>query len=185
MSFIEDHKCSKIGSSSHHTPVLKPHLLSADSWCSNQGTCTESVAKESIAVEGRGETWGWGGVGFLEIPCNWAELGCGSSLGSIRAQEGSWFLFHSFQGQCLPKDSQSSGQFKVDKQDHGYWDPWWRPQRKRTPKLESGLNNKVLLYNTRNYIQYPMIVEKILKMMYIYIYKTESLCHTAEINAAL
>ena len=163
MSFVEDHKCSKIDSSSHHTPELKPRHLSAGNWCSNQGTCTKSVANESIAVEGKGETW-WGG-GVLEIPCNWAELGRGSSLGSVKAQEGSWFLFHSFQGQCLPKDSQSSGQFKVDKQDHGYRDPWWRPQRKRTPKLESGLNNKVLLYNTRNYIQYSMIVAKILKMM--------------------
>ena len=52
------------------------------------------------------------------------------------------------------------------------------------------INNKVLLYSTENYIQYPMInnngKEYSLKRMCIYIYIciciTESLCFTAEIN---
>ena len=46
------------------------------------------------------------------------------------------------------------------------------------------INSKVLLYSTRNYIQYPVInhngKEYILKRIHICI--TESLCCTAEIN---
>ena len=53
------------------------------------------------------------------------------------------------------------------------------------------INNKVLLYSTGNYIQYPVINHKgkgyekecIYKNVYIRI--TESLCCTAEINATL
>ena len=48
-------------------------------------------------------------------------------------------------------------------------------------------NNKVLLYSTGNYIQYPMInhngKENFKKNVYICI--TESLCCTAEINTTL
>ena len=58
------------------------------------------------------------------------------------------------------------------------------------------INNKVLLYSTENYIQYPMINHSgkrtFLKectymyvCMYIYIYKTESLYYIAVINTAL
>ena len=52
------------------------------------------------------------------------------------------------------------------------------------------INNKVLLYSTENYIQYPMInhngKEYFKKQcVYIYIYKTESLCCTAIINTTL
>ena len=45
------------------------------------------------------------------------------------------------------------------------------------------INNKVLLYSTGNYIQYPEINhnEKEYKKN-VYICITESLCHTAEIN---
>ena len=48
------------------------------------------------------------------------------------------------------------------------------------------INNKVLLYSTENYIQYPMIShngKEFLKNIYICI--TESLCCTAVINKAL
>ena len=49
------------------------------------------------------------------------------------------------------------------------------------------INNKVLLYSTGNYIQYPMInhngKEYFKKNVYICI--TESLCCTAEINTTL
>ena len=49
------------------------------------------------------------------------------------------------------------------------------------------INNKVLLYSTENYIQYPMINhngrEYFKKNVYICI--TESLCCTAEINTTL
>ena len=51
------------------------------------------------------------------------------------------------------------------------------------------INNKVLLYSTGNYIQYPVInhngrenEKNIYIYIYIYIYMTESLCYTAEIN---
>ena len=56
------------------------------------------------------------------------------------------------------------------------------------------INNKVLLYSTENYIQYSMIKHNgkedikrmcIKKNIYIYVYITESLCCTAEINAKL
>ena len=55
------------------------------------------------------------------------------------------------------------------------------------------INNKVLLYSTGNYIQYPIInhngkeYEKayICMCMYVYIYITESLCYIAEINTIL
>ena len=51
------------------------------------------------------------------------------------------------------------------------------------------INNKVLLYSTENYIQYPMINHNgkeyvcmcVCIYIYIYIYITESLCCTAEI----
>ena len=45
-------------------------------------------------------------------------------------------------------------------------------------------NNKVLLYSTGNYIQYPVIKHngKEYKKEYIYICITESLCYTAEIK---
>ena len=51
------------------------------------------------------------------------------------------------------------------------------------------INNKVLLYSTGNYIQYPVInhngkeYEK--EYIYIYMYVAESLCCTAEINTTL
>ena len=53
------------------------------------------------------------------------------------------------------------------------------------------INNKVLLYSTGNYIQYPVInhngKEYKNECMYIYIYTyiTESLGYTAEINTTL
>lgn len=51
------------------------------------------------------------------------------------------------------------------------------------------INNKVLLYGTESYLQYPMIncngKELILICIYIYVYITESLCHTAEIDTTL
>ena len=49
------------------------------------------------------------------------------------------------------------------------------------------INNKVLLYSTGNYIQYPGINhnEKEYKKQCIYIYITESLCSRAEINTRL
>ena len=57
------------------------------------------------------------------------------------------------------------------------------------------INNKVLLYSTEKYIQYPMInhngkeYKKECIYIYIYIYMyiciTESLCCTAEINTTL
>ena len=49
------------------------------------------------------------------------------------------------------------------------------------------INNQALLYSTTNYIQYPMRNhngKRIFKKT-IYAYITESLCCTAEINAAL
>ena len=48
-------------------------------------------------------------------------------------------------------------------------------------------NNKVLLYNTENYIQYPMINHngKIYFKKRIYVCITELLCCTAEINTIL
>ena len=48
------------------------------------------------------------------------------------------------------------------------------------------INNKVLLYSTGNYIQYPVINnngKEYKKNVYMYI--TESLCCTAEINTTL
>ena len=47
------------------------------------------------------------------------------------------------------------------------------------------INNKVLLYSTGNYIQYPVINHNGKEYIYIYIYITESLCCTAEINTTL
>ena len=49
------------------------------------------------------------------------------------------------------------------------------------------INNKVLLYSTGNYIQYPVINHngKDYEKEYIYICITESLCCTAEINTTL
>ena len=49
------------------------------------------------------------------------------------------------------------------------------------------INNKVLLYSTGNYIQYPVINHngKEYEKEYIYICITESLCYTAEINTTL
>ena len=49
------------------------------------------------------------------------------------------------------------------------------------------INNKVLLYSTVNYMQYPVINHdgKEYICTYIYIYITESLCCTAEINTTL
>ena len=46
------------------------------------------------------------------------------------------------------------------------------------------MNNKVLLYTTRNYIQCPMINHngKEYEKACLYICITESLCYTAEIN---
>ena len=46
--------------------------------------------------------------------------------------------------------------------------------------------NKVLLYSTENYIQYPMAnhMEKNIKKN-VYICMTGSLCYTAEINTTL
>ena len=47
------------------------------------------------------------------------------------------------------------------------------------------INNKILLYSTENYIQHPMINhngKEYLKKEYIYIYITDLLCCTAEIN---
>jgi len=48
------------------------------------------------------------------------------------------------------------------------------------------INNKVLLYSTRNYSQYPVInySGKHVKKN-VYIHTTESLCCTAEINTTL
>ena len=49
------------------------------------------------------------------------------------------------------------------------------------------INNKVLLYSTENYIQYPVINhngKEFLKKK-VYICTTESLCYTAEINSTL
>ena len=51
------------------------------------------------------------------------------------------------------------------------------------------INNKILLYSTGNYIQYPVInhngKEHEKEYICIYIYITESLCCTAEINTTL
>ena len=51
------------------------------------------------------------------------------------------------------------------------------------------INNKVLLYSTENYIQYPVINHNenkyFLKCIYMYVCITESLCCTAEINTTL
>ena len=46
-------------------------------------------------------------------------------------------------------------------------------------------NNKVLLYSTGNYIQYPVINHNGKEYKKCIIYKTESLCHIAEINTTL
>ena len=45
------------------------------------------------------------------------------------------------------------------------------------------INNKVLLYSTGNYIQYPVTEKNIKKNVYKCI--TESLCYIAEINTTL
>ena len=47
------------------------------------------------------------------------------------------------------------------------------------------INNKVLLYSTENYIQYPVINRNGTEYKKEYIYITESLCCTAEINTTL
>ena len=49
------------------------------------------------------------------------------------------------------------------------------------------INDTVLLYSTGNYIQYPVINRngKEYVKECIYIWVTESLCHTAEINTTL
>ena len=49
------------------------------------------------------------------------------------------------------------------------------------------INNKVLLYSTGNYIQYPVINHngKKYEKGYIYKYISESLCYIAEINTTL
>ena len=54
------------------------------------------------------------------------------------------------------------------------------------------INNKVLLYSTRNYSQYPVInyngkhmKKNVYIYIYIYIYITEPLYSTAEINTTL
>ena len=44
------------------------------------------------------------------------------------------------------------------------------------------INNKALLYSTENYIQYAMINHNGKEYETEYIYITESLCYTAEIN---
>ena len=48
------------------------------------------------------------------------------------------------------------------------------------------MDNKVLLYSTRNYIQYPVInhngKEYKKECICVYIFITESLCYIAEIN---
>ena len=44
------------------------------------------------------------------------------------------------------------------------------------------INNKALLYSTENYIQYAMINHNGKEYEKEYIYITESLCYTAEIN---
>ena len=49
------------------------------------------------------------------------------------------------------------------------------------------INNKVLLYSTENYIQYPMINHngKEYKKKNAYIFITKSFCYTSEINTTL
>ena len=47
------------------------------------------------------------------------------------------------------------------------------------------IKNKVLLYSTGNYIQYPVINHNGKEYEKIYIRITESLCCTAEINTTL
>ena len=50
------------------------------------------------------------------------------------------------------------------------------------------ISNKVLLYSTENYIQYPVINhngKEHKRRMYINICTTESLCYAAEINTTL
>ena len=49
------------------------------------------------------------------------------------------------------------------------------------------MGNKILLYSTGNYIHYPMINHngKEYEKEYVYVYVTELLCFTAEINTAL
>ena len=47
------------------------------------------------------------------------------------------------------------------------------------------INNKVLLYSTQNYIQYPMINQKEKNFFNVHTCITELLCCTAEISTAL
>ena len=47
------------------------------------------------------------------------------------------------------------------------------------------MGNKILLYSTGNYIQYPMMNHNGKEYKKEYIYKTELPCFTAEINTAL
>ena len=51
--------------------------------------------------------------------------------------------------------------------------------------LVEWINNKVLLYSTGNYIQYPVINHDKKECIYIYICITESLCYTAKNNTTL
>ena len=64
----------------------------------------------------------------------------------------------------------------------------WKLGISRGKLLYIGWINKVLLYSTGNYIQYPggqTIKENNMKNIYLYICVTESLCCTAEINITL
>ena len=46
------------------------------------------------------------------------------------------------------------------------------------------INNKILMYGTGNYIQYPVIMEKTIKEE-LYMYITESLCYITDIGTTL
>ena len=47
------------------------------------------------------------------------------------------------------------------------------------------INSKDLLYSINNYIQYPVINHSRIRKRYVYVFITESLCGTAEINTTL
>ena len=75
----------------------------------------------------------------------------------------------------------------------------WLPRGERVEgemELETGvsryqlllmewINNKVLLYSTQNYIQYPMINQKEKNFFNVHTCITELLCCTAEISTTL
>ena len=64
----------------------------------------------------------------------------------------------------------------------------WQFRISRCKLLYIGwINNRVLQYSTGNYIQYPVINHngKEYEKEYIYVYTSESLCCTAEINTTL